>query len=410
MKLFRLAVLDIVRRPLASFMLIVSIALSVAAASLLFRLFLIAENRFDTLAAGGDAIIGAKSGEIDILLSALNNEGNYPGFLPVRLFQSLRTHQTVQFEDGVQTQPSFIRSVVPIVLFAQYRNYRAIGTDESFYERPRIEDSVKLVAGKLPGPGKEVVVGAEIARREGLSLSSTVDLTRWEANGVATAPEHYTVVGILAPTSTAWDFNLFSTVSEAQRVLATQPLPSSIWGNEVLNYFLVYLTPDGLPKLEALINNRSVGQSVAVVKTIERLKELTGVGERLGFSIVGTILFLGGLSICAVLISRYEGLSIQTAIMRALGFQKNEVLFWLVSESLLIAIIALLIGGFTEGLTFEIFHTSLGTAIPTLGASSVNILDLWPIWLSTLLGTLIGTCLPMIGFYRQDIHNSLRGL
>lgn len=410
MRPYRLAALDISRRPLASMMLIAAIALSVAAASLLFRLFLISENRFATLAAGGDAIIGAKSGELDILLSSLNNEGRAPGFLPFKLFQSLRNHQSVQFEDGVTAKASFLRSVIPLIHFAKFRDYRALGTDDSFFERPRAEDSIRLATGTLARNEREVVVGYRVAVDERLNLNSQIELTRWVNDDTQAAPENFKVVGILSETKTSWDSNVFTTVAEAQRVLGAQPLANSIWQNQVVTSILVYLQADTFEKLEGLVNNRSVGQTISISEATKKLRELTGLGARLGFLTVAIIVFLGGLTVCAVLISRYEGLSTQTAILRALGFQKSEVGLWLLSESLMIGIIALMIGGLLESACFEIFHRNLGAVVPALGKDSVGMLHLWPIWLATLVGTAIGTVFPMFRFYQQDIHTALRGL
>lgn len=403
MTISRLAALDISRRPGASAMLIISIAISVAITSLLFRLFLISENRLSTLAHGGDAVIGAKSGDLDILLSSLNNEGGAPGFLPHKLFQSLRNHQSVQFGDSVTTKESFLRSVIPIVHFAKFRDYRAIGTDASFFERPHAEDSIHLAAGTLATNEREVVVGYRVAVNEGLKLGSDVELTRWVNDPTQNAaPENFKVVGIMKETKAAWDYNVFATVSEAQRVLGAQPLVNSIWENQIVTYVMVYLAPDSFDKLEHLVNNRSVGQTVSIKETTLKLRDLTGLAERLGNLIIAMILLLTAALICAVLFVRHGQLSAHAMILRSLGFQRSQIAMWIMLASLMAAVFGILIGAFVESAAFIVFHRALGAVVPAVGADAVSMLQLWPIWIATLSAAIIGTFLPMIRVSSRD--------
>ncbi|MEN0057611.1 MAG: hypothetical protein AAGB31_02155, partial [Bdellovibrio sp.] len=132
----RLAFLNLSRRKVSTVIALISIALAVACSGVLLRLNELAESRFETLARGGDALVGAKSGGLDILLGALNGEGDYPGYLPYKLYESLKAEQTVFFEDGSHSKPSYIRSVIPFLYFARYADLRIVATDFSFVERP----------------------------------------------------------------------------------------------------------------------------------------------------------------------------------------------------------------------------------------------------------------------------------
>ena len=84
MNALRLAILNLTRRRVPTFLALLSIAISVGFSGVLLRLYFLSESRFSTLAKGGDAIVGAKSGGLDILLNCLNLEGPYPGYIPSR--------------------------------------------------------------------------------------------------------------------------------------------------------------------------------------------------------------------------------------------------------------------------------------------------------------------------------------
>src|SRR6478609_3378488 len=134
MSSFRLAWLSLVRRRVATLITIVAIAISVACAGILLRLYHLSASRFDSIGHGWEAVVGAKAGGIEILLNSLNGEGPYPDFLPYVLFESLRAAQTVHFEDGAAADPKYLRTISPFVYFAKLKEFRVAGTDETFVQ------------------------------------------------------------------------------------------------------------------------------------------------------------------------------------------------------------------------------------------------------------------------------------
>ena len=179
MKPLRLAWLNLVRRKGATAIALVAIALSVACGGVLLRLYLLSSSRFDTLARGGDAIVGAKAGGIEILLNALNLEGPYPDFLPYVLYESLKSKKAVHFEDNAQVDTEFTDQVIPILFFAKYKEFRVIATNEDFLKRVRPEDSPLLLKGRWASGAGEVVLGSRIARVEGLKVGDALTLQPW---------------------------------------------------------------------------------------------------------------------------------------------------------------------------------------------------------------------------------------
>ena len=57
---------------------------------LVLHLIAASQGRFKTLAHEGTALIGAKAGEFDILLSGLNLEGKIIDFVPYNLYETIR--------------------------------------------------------------------------------------------------------------------------------------------------------------------------------------------------------------------------------------------------------------------------------------------------------------------------------
>lgn len=414
MNAFRLAVLNLVRRPIPSLIALLAISISVAVSGVLFRINSISQERFASLAKGGDALVGAKSGGIEMLLSALNGEGEFPGFLPYRLYETLKAETTVQFEDGAKSKPSYIKSIIPFVYFAKTEGgFRIAGTDESFFSRPRSEDSLQLESGKWSETFGEVVAGAQAAKRLGLRVGDRIEAHIW-ISGLKPLEQNVslTVSGILHGSRTghsAWDRMLFTTVQTAQQAIASTDLSrTSIWGPNVLNYFLVYLEPNGFTELANLINKRTVGEAVLVETQRDRLHELTGTGENLGLLVSVLILALGGLSVTSMLITRFEAMTLQLAVLRAIGYSKSVIACWLLWEGFLLGLSACILGILMDWLAFPFVRDLLAKALPPPDVVSSTVFESYPIWITAVTATTASVFVPLYRVYRQDVHFSLR--
>jgi putative ABC transport system permease protein len=412
MSLFRLAFLNLWRRKTPTLIALLSIGISVACGGILLRLYLLSNSRFASLGKGGDALVGAKAGGIEILLGALNLEGPYPGFIPAKLYFSLKDRKSVGFEDGYKSQPSYVQSVIPFLYFGKYRNYRVIGTDESFLHRPIAEDSLTLARGNWFTGNEEIVVGSEVAARERIQVGDKLIVDRWTGNDPTSAsPLTFTVSGVLSPTDSVWDRALYGDLNQAQKVLSESDLAGrSIWKSEVLHYFLIYVSPEGLPALESLINRRTVAQVVSVPAQIESLERLTGTGRQLGLWITALIVLLAGLGVASMMATRFDAMAIQLAVLRALGYERKQIAAWLIWEGKLLGWSACLLGGILDAALFPWLRGLLGATLPPPPLVDSFLWQSWPVWGMAILATILAVVLPVIRIYGQDVHSSLRGV
>lgn len=409
----RLAWLNLVRRRVPAVIALVAIALAVATSGMLLKLYFLSGSRFTTIARGVDAVVGAKAGGIDILLGSLDTEGPYPGFLPYKLFLSLRERRVTHFEDGAKTDPAYLHIVTPFVYFGQYRRHRIIGTDASFATRPGAFATPALAAGNWATNLGETVVGAAVARDEGVRVGDALSAQAWTgaAPGVQQPAFLLRVVGILARSGTVWDGALFATVEQAQAVLRQADLGTrSTWGADVLNYFLINLDPAGMPALAALINGRTVGQIADVPQEQQRLAELTGAGRRLGFLMTALVMLLGGLSVAAMMVTRFDAMTVQLAVLRAIGYGRRDVACWLVWEGLILGCAACVIGGTLDALAFPSLRALLGAALPSPETVACPAYQSAPVWGTAVAATVLAVFIPLYRLYRQDIHRALRGV
>ncbi|MBX2994136.1 MAG: ABC transporter permease [Bdellovibrionaceae bacterium] len=407
----RLALLSLTRHRFATAITVIAIGLSVACGGILLRLYELSESRFSAMGSGGDAMVGAKAGGIEILLGGLNGEGSFPDFVPYKLFESLRVEQAVRFEDGASTKPSFIESVIPLVYFGKFGGYRLAGTDGSFFHRPRSE-SLTFAQGRLFESSGEVVLGAAVAQSLGLKVGDTITVQGWRDDS---PPSNLTltVVGVLHPTGTQWDRTLYSSLDQAWSFFAESSAMiarKSIWGPQVLHYFLVYLKPGGFDGLETLVNRRTVAQAIRISDQKDRLQELSGAGRNVGLLVTSFVIALGALAVCAMLMTRFEGMSTQLAVLRALGYHKSEIARWLLWEGVLMGAMGLVLGALLDLMALPLLRSQLGSALPPAELVPSSLLISAPIWLAALLSTVAAVLIPLIRMGRQNTHDALKGI
>lgn len=410
---FKLAKLSLARHRLSTVISICAIGLGIAVCGILLRLYQVSDARFSVLGNGGDAIVGAKAGGIEIVLNALNAEGRYPEFLPYALFKSLRQKQSVQHGDGARTTPSYISSISPFVYFGKFENHRVVGTDESFFNRPGPKGKFKFASGDWSNEKNNVVLGFSVAESKHLKVGDTIKIQPWVGDDQIDSRNVFKVSGVLAPIQSIWDQTIFSSV-ESAHVIFRENLNKiserSIWGPNVLHYFLVHLKPNSFSSLENLINKRTVGQIVEIEVQKERLKELSGVGKSLGLFVTVFVLFLGGLSITSTLVTRFEGMSLQLAVLRAIGYTKKEISKSLAWEGFLLGMFGVIVGALIDLAAFPIIRSLLGDALPPSEIVGSSIFNSSVIWIIAIMATMASVFVPMAKIAKQDAHALLRGM
>lgn len=404
----RLAYLSLARKKTSTLIGLVAIALSVATSGVLLRLFILSDSRFQTLGKGGDVIIGAKAGNLDILLGSLNFEAKAPDFLPENLFRTLQASVAIRFEDGAKAKADFVKGVVPMLFFAEtLHGAPVVGTDDSFFKRPSREDDIPLSEGRLAETPSEVVVGSGLWAEHGYKLGDSIF-----ANTLSKDSEtlQLKIVGALKSTGTVFDRGVFARLDYGQQALFANNQNTSIWNHHVLSYILVYLNPGGWEKLQSLINQRSVGQAVKIEEAKAKLEELTGVGRELGLLMTLLTIALGGLCVATLLISRFDAMSVQLAVLRAMGYRKVEVAATLLIEGLMLGVLSAGVGAALDGFLFPLIREHLSSALPPPSLVAVPLFASFPVWLAAIVASQLAVLIPLVKLYRQDVHTSLKGL
>jgi ABC-type lipoprotein release transport system permease subunit len=409
---FRLSILNITRRKFTSAIAIVSIALSVACSGILLRAYEMSSSRFSTIAKSGDAVVGAKNSGIEIFLGAMNNEGPYPDFVPYVLFESLRKEAV---SPGVYAS-SKLRAVTPFLYFGKYKDYRIIGTDESFISSVN-GSNMNIESGRWAENEGELVIGHSVYSKEKLNIGDVININPWISDkkdfAYHTRNLPFKIVGVFSETKTSRDYALYSGVLQAQNVIRgsnSDSLKISIWGASVLSYYIVYMNPDGKDAFVNLINKRTIAQVIYPSEELIKLEEIMSAGKNMGMFITFLIILLAGLAIAAIMTSRFDSMKLQIAVLRAIGYRKKEIALWLIWEGLLLGILACVLGAIIDVCLMPLLISIIKTGIPENASAGISVFASYPVWIITVFATVAASFLPVFKIYKQDIHRALRSV
>lgn len=176
-----------------------------------------ARTGFARTVAGTDLIVGARTGDINLLLYAVFRLGNASNNIAWRSYQEISALPDVAW-------------TIPLSLGDSHRGYKVLATNQDYFTRFRYgADQPLVLAQGRPFEGLlEVVLGAEVARRLGYQIGDQLVLAHGAASTSFTQHDAhpFQVVGIFAPTGTPVDQTLHISLESMEAIHSQGELPA----------------------------------------------------------------------------------------------------------------------------------------------------------------------------------------
>ena len=434
MSLWKIAWRSIQERALSSALTALSIGLGVALVVAVLTIHGAIDRAFRRGAQGYDLIVGAKGGQLPLVLSSVFYLQLNQQFEPVssKMYEKL-------------TRGSWSKAVqlaVPICLGHDYKNCAVVATNQSMFDRLTYGSDQKYTFSAGSNFDDDdpfgAVVGAAAARRANLTIGSKFRpvATGSERNEHG-AEDHskFTVVGILAPTGTPNDRAIFINLkgfflcpAHAQALLATdhdheaeegEPHEADHHHHHHHGYtaFLVRTNIDRNPiaamALPDEINRDTTPgmQAMAVRPAIviaDLFDRIIGNVQMLLLLLSVLVVVVAGMGILLSIYNSMNDRRHDIAVMRALGASRNVVMFVILMESILLSL-----GGGLLGVILG--HGLTGLLAPKLASEvgvSASALAFQPIELLLIPGLIVLAAvvgyLPAAVAYRTDVAKSLQ--
>lgn len=431
----RIVVRNLRRRPLATVLTSLSVALGVALFTTIGALRDAGERGFLRAAAICDQVVGAKGSPLELVLNSIYHLGTSPGNVPYELWTELRATPGVQW-------------AVPVAVGDSYQGARIVGVTDDFFARVRLGGSGEEGAPLRFAEGgpfvhgadefhhlrahlleshehadeggghdehaahpelQRAVVGAEAARATGLRLGSRFRPAH-DVSGVAGAPEHEEaeseVVGVLAPTGTPIDRAIYVPIALYYAIEGHAPTEATPEGGarDPRGLSAIYLrTRPGMYQIRIWreLNDRLDAQSARPADEVRALFTLVGGLDRILRGVSTLVVVVALIGVMVALYNTMGARRREFAVLRALGARRRTLLGLVTAESALIALLGGLLGlalsAITIGLGADLLQGRTGVSI----AVTPDVGDLLLLAAVTAAGALAGL-VPAAAAYRTE--------
>ena len=380
-------------KPLTTLLNLVLLSLSLATMSFLMLMNHQISQAFEKEIAGIDVVVGAKGSPMQLILSGVFQIDVPPGNVPLSAVQELKAHPMVA-------------RVVPISLGDSYSSYRIVGSNTdymSFYE-------AELRAGQIWDGPMQAVLGANVAQKMALKIGDEFLGSHGLSEGGHTHEKSiYRVVGILKPKQASID-NLIITslesvwkVHEDEMAVDAEDLELLKQEREVTMALVQYKTPMAALSFPRFVNTKTQMQAAAPALEITRLLSMLGVGTDVLQAFAGILLLTACLSVFIALWGSLKERQQDLALLRMLGASAPKMAWIVLSESLVLALVASLIGLLLGQIMVVMIAKMLALEGSLLLAAFNWPIELWSIPIIATVIALVAACVPAISVYRMNV-------
>jgi putative ABC transport system permease protein len=306
---------------------------------------------FSNTISGTDLIVGARSGQLNLLLYTVFHLGDATNNIRWSTYQSLEEDDRIDW-------------LVPISLGDSFRGYRVVGPDDGFLRHFRYGDErpLALKGGKWFEDVFDVVLGAEVARV--LKHQTGDDIVLSHGTGSVSFMNHkdtpFEVTGILEPTGTPVDRAVYVSLEGLEAIHIGWESGVALPGRTVspeqarnrdltpgnITAALVGIERKVLTfQIQRQINESQVEPLSAILPgvALSELWRVLGQFEKALLGITGFVVITSLIGLTAVLLTLQAQRRQEIAILRATGASPGLIASLYLLECVLLAIVACVI-------------------------------------------------------------------
>ncbi|MBT8219212.1 MAG: FtsX-like permease family protein [Bacteroidia bacterium] len=414
MNLLKLSWKNLFAKPLSTLLTLVLFALGVGLIIFLILFNQQLQNKFNSNLASIDLVIGAKGSPLQLILCNMYHIDAPTG--------NIKIEEAKAF---LNPNHPLIDKAYPLSLGDSYQGFRIVGTTHEFVDLYK----GKIAEGHLWGHHAETVIGSLVAERKGLKIGDTFLSNHGLLEDVdMNHGDHpFKVVGILKPTDAVIDQLILTSTESIWDVHAPHEddhdheEEGHDHGDNEIDFLLknpdkeitsILVRFTGKTNYQALnmqrgINENTDLQAASPAIEINRLYNLMGVGERALRMIAILIIIVSGLSIFISLYNALKERKYELALMRTMGAYRSQMLWMILLEGLIMAIVGFVAGWVLGHAGMEVMSGSLREEYNYRFTGWIFNDQEWIILVISIGIGIISAIIPAWNAYRTDIVHTL---
>jgi len=348
-----LALRSIWNRRITALLTISAIAISVVLLLGVQKLRTAAKDGFANTVSGVDLIVGARSGQLNLLLYSVFRVGDATANVSWASYQKIARHPDVAW-------------TIPISLGDSYRGFRVMGTTNDYFTHYRFagDRALGFEAGKPFADLYDAVLGADVARQLGLKLGDPIVIAHGLGN-VSFAnhdDKPFRVTGILARTGTPVDRTVHVGLEAitaihvdwqsgvhappGARIGAEEARQRDLTPDSITAFMIGMRTKVLTFTMQRAINEYRQEPLMAILPgvALTQLWDLVGIADTALMIVAAFVVLAGLLGMLTAILTSLNERRREMAILRSVGAQPRHVFTLLVAEAGTLATCGVLAG------------------------------------------------------------------
>lgn len=342
----RLAVQSLRNRWPAALLTVMSIAISVALLLGVEKLRGGARDSFANTISGADLIVGARAGEVQLLLYSVFRIGNATSNISMKSLEEIAARPEVDW-------------ILPLSLGDSHRGFRVLGTTRDYFTHYRYRQD-RMLEFREGAPFDDLfdtVVGADVAAKLGYRVGDrlVVEHGIGSFSGDDHGDKPFRIAGVLARTGTPVDRTVHVGLEAIEaihaggpgRVMTPNQLRRLPLKPRAVTAAIVGVTSKvkifGLQRFV----NRYEGEPLSAIMpgvALQQLWSLVGVAETALAAVSSMVVLTALLGMVAMILTTLNERRREIAILRAVGARPGTVFALLVSEAGMLTLAGVLLG------------------------------------------------------------------
>jgi len=341
--LFEIAWRSLLNRRISVALTIVSIALSVIIVVGVEHIRHQAESSFNRTVSGVDLIVGARTGQLNLLLYSVFRVGNPTNNI------SWNSYELVTSDDRVAW-------TIPLSLGDSHRGYRVLGTNRDYYRHFRYgqQQSLALESGRFFEDTFETALGYDVARQLDYKVGDEIIIAH--GTGEISFSMHndhpFTVVGILTPTGTPVDQTVHTPLEGMEAIHSGRPAGGGVRGSQSLQPTEITAFMLGLESrmavftLQRNINEHRGEPLLAILPgvALAELWEMMSIVENILLLISAMVLAASLLCLSTMLLSSLRERRNEIVLLRSIGMHSSSILMLIELEAIVVTLLGIAAG------------------------------------------------------------------
>ncbi len=413
--LLRVAWKSLLNRKTSAVLTILSIAVSIFVLVGVEHIRQEAKNSFNKTVSGVDLIVGARTGQLNLLLYSVFRIGNATNNISWQSYQELAKHRSVAW-------------TIPLSLGDSHRGYRVLGTNQDYFRYFKYgqQKSLTFSQGSQFESVYGAVLGAEVAKKLGYRLGENIVVAH--GAGSTSFSNHddkpFTVVGVLAPTGTPVDQTVHVSLAGIEaihlgwqngvkvpgaNVSAKQAAEGELTPKTITAFMVGLKSKITTFQIQRQVNQFRQEALMAILPgvALSELWQLMGVVENILLLVSVLVLLASLLGMSTMLLASMRERQRELAVVRAVGAHPSFLFLLVQLEAIILALLGIVLAFIALSTMLALYQNYFSEQYGLFIAAnfySARVLVLIGI---VLLATAMLALIPGVSAYRASLNSGL---